>query len=1059
MGNYQLERLYVTVTENGAKPTLQVLARTPGVTPPQLAECWRLAQLLPPPANQRTDAMPGSLGLFRGETAEYIIAKAQTGPNGVPQFQYLLAPSAAIRALGGNLESFVGYAKEPIPQFATQRSDLPPFVLDNPEPPDTETQTNDILALITYCKNDLKVVGGLLAGVVQAMGIGIINAPLSLEDRVRFVQGLLTLLPIPARVAITFATSVIDPAQTNSQIKFLASDMHPANHLMFDWAAGKLLNEPPDDVYAKFIMAQLRLDISLVVEQTDKLARTAVWRAMRKEDMANALAWASRRSSLDSLVLQNLPADRTTVAGVLREDPTLPDDLRIAYTRHLLNFSLALDDLAETDIIPTMANSNRELAENAYEQLRSAADGERAMAVYRLVSQWIANPPLGTDVSRWWPLLGIAALTENNRMLSKDHDTFIKFLTQFQDTPPELQMEPTIAQIIGISRKRAYDNPEVARHIFLLGVNYLPISGLQRLLGEALLVARLPEALRNAFPHLVEHRDKAAPPALLMLAAMAYGPAYEPVILARMVEWALFIHRFDLIDLDAVRGMIKVAVSPQASRFDNLIDHLIAILGQSEIVRNLDPKMPQTIVALNIASGRYANAIGYMEIYQQSLYRGTPQEDMSAFARAVFRDLPLPAQALNEALQAMQDSQLKPIARANAYLGALENKGWGAEMEAAARKLTSILFLDPRLTDLLGVDPVLRLLKTNADRRDAMEALRLASALVEYALSLAADRGPTLIQQVYPMIKWSPEVEETALEILRTYVRRASWQLAQNLPDIMGNKYGESVRKALNATHRLRLMAGISDLTPFAEQVNLGVQLLMDMALTYAPNRELPQTFQLRRTLEGMPGGGLSDKDRERLSKNLNTIGLQILRLNQIAIRRRSRTDPDVLRLQLLKGQVAPNSGIEALTWIGGHFAKGQVHPLTLEQEAPAFLFGSRSVNILLHETDLLVRLLNGLLAAFPEKDTTTLELLPWANEVESLWGLLTLYKQRQLERIFAEDMQTLSQLLGLIGEKGSEHTFQSGGHGKQLQTGKVQPRSTLDALRWVSGYFGRMHG
>src|SRR5262249_18136925 len=151
---------------------------------------------------------------------------------------------------------------------------LPVIVLEDPMPMDAETQTEYLMAIIGYCKNNLKTVGNLLAGLVQAWGLGIINAPLSLSDRVTFGQGLMALLPAPARVAITFATSVMDPAQTNAQIKFLTSDMRPARHLMFDWATGNLLNDPPEDTYSKFILSQLRLDTSLVIEQTEKLART-----------------------------------------------------------------------------------------------------------------------------------------------------------------------------------------------------------------------------------------------------------------------------------------------------------------------------------------------------------------------------------------------------------------------------------------------------------------------------------------------------------------------------------------------------------------------------------------------------------------------------------------------------------------------------------------------------------------------------------------------------------------------------------------------------------------
>jgi hypothetical protein len=331
----------------------------------------------------------------------------------------------------------------------------------------------------------------------------------------------------------------------------------------------------------------------------------------------------------------------------------------------------------------------------------------------------------------------------------------------------------------------------------------------------------------------------------------------------------------------------------------------------------------------------------------------------------------------------------------------------------------------------------------------------LASALVEYALTLGIDVGPSLIQQVYPLINWSADINEAAIEILRTYVRRAPLELAKDLPNIMGDKYGEYVRRELDASHRMRLIVGGSDMMPFAEQIHLGTLLLMEMALSYGPNRDIPQIHQLRRTVESAPGG-LTDKERERLAANLTVVGQQIIRLLQIATSRKSRLDNEEYRIKLIKGLVAPTNGIEAMLWLGGHFSESAFFSLNLTGAAPAYIFGNRSVNILLRETDLLVRLLDGLLLAFPENDPRALDLETWRHEVDTLWGLLTLYKKRQIQQTMLEDTQLLAQLIKAIGEKGSDKVFTASG--KQLYNGKAQPKSVIEALRWVSGYFARAH-
>jgi hypothetical protein len=159
-----------------------------------------------------------------------------------------------------------------------------------------------------------------------------------------------------------------------------------------------------------------------------------------------------------------------------------------------------------------------------------------------------------------------------------------------------------------------------------------------------------------------------------------------------------------------------------------------------------------------------------------------------------------------------------------------------------------------------------------------------------------------------------------------------------------------------------------------------------------------------------------------------------------------------------LQGKVSPATGIDSLYWFGGYFAEGRVYTVELEREAPAHLLGSRSVNILLRETNMLVSLFNGLIEAFPEKDPFVVELNPWKSETDSVWGLLSLYKQRQIQAGLAEDSQLLAQLIRLVGDKGHERSFQSSGYGRQLQSGRAQPRSVIDALRWLSGYFARQH-
>jgi len=1041
---FQLARLYT-----GAQSLFEQVSRTPGIGVDQLAECRRLANLLPPLPAQRTDDMPGALGLFRGDSIDFILVKAQQAANGAPLFQYLLMPAAPLRLLAGHVLTFESFAREPIPQYATPRTDLAPFVLENPESADSETQIEDLLALLTDCKNRSGVINGLLSALVQMMGIGVINAPLSMHDRLTFVQGLLTLLPAPVRSGITFATSVIDPSQTNTQIKFLASDSRPARHLIFDWEAGKLLTDPPNDTYSNFIMSQFRLDPSLVIQQTRQLEKTAAWRQFHKDELATALAWASKRASLDSALRSGLPADSKMVADVLRDDPTLPEDLRIIYARHLVTIALSLDEPERADSLLTVFPKYRGLAEAVYDQLVPLAeDKTRSAAAYHLAARWINSSP--DNGGRWRPLLTTATLTRANTLAEGDDlEARRVFLESFFDVSPALQLDSVIAQVIGISRKWAYKDARTACDVFLLAVTFLPVGGLQRLLADQTLVAQLPEPVRMVFVHLTPNAPRPAPHSLLARAAGAFAAERKPIVLARLAEWALLMQRTDLIDADVLRGMVEVGSKPLGVRFDVLSQQIVEELSRLTILRTLDMPSVQALVALSLVRDRYDAAIAQLEFYQNTLYRGGKPELITRMVRALFQETPLTAQQFNEAFDALQNSQLRVMLRAQAYLGALVSRNWSPDMTGAMQRLTAILSSDASLIPQIGFEATLRLIKTYADQRDTLNALKLASALVENAL-LLGDKGIALTDHTYTLLNWGPEMASSALEVLRNYVRRAPLEQAKVLAARVGKRQGEATMKALDATYQLRLLLGGADFVSIADQALIAVQLLTDMSATYHESQETPPIHKMRRTLEGMPGG-LSDAERERLAANCYRIADQVLQLSK-----RAAHKPEIIR-QLVQNAIAPLSSVDALRWIGSHFAYNQPIQLNLERAEPPNLLSSRSVNIFLRETDMIVSTFNNMLTAFPE-GLPAVDNAAFRAEVDSVWALLPPYLQRQTLTKLAENTQLLAELIALVGDKGHERSLATNGFGRQLATGRAQPRSVIDALRWINGYFSKQH-
>jgi hypothetical protein len=1047
----QLERLYATSNGKLDQP-YTLAARSAGASPAQMAELRRLANLLPPMPAQRSDAMPTSIGLFRAESVDYVLVKAQQGATGGLQFMYLLIPAPTLRSLAGNIRVFEAWAREPVPVFAAVREDLPPFQIEGLDPAEKAVQVDDLLALLTICKNNMKTVSGLLAGLVQAMGIAIINAPSALDERITFIQGLLALLPAPVRAGITWATSVIDPAQTNTQIKFLAWDVHPARHLVLDWKTGKLLTPAPDDMYSSYMISQFRLDPELVVDQTTYMERTTVWRTMRKDDLANALAWASRRASLDSAILNGQPADSKMVAGVLREDPTLSDEMRARYARHILAITLSTNEPERSDILVPISAKFRNVADAVFEVLKGAAtDPARANAAYNVLSRWITTSN-DLDTARWRPLLSLAALRRaGTAFATNDRATIASFLEPLLDEPPSLALEAAIAQMIGAARKFAYEDPNLARILYLLGVTYLSAGLLQRLMTDQALLAQLPEILRLVVSHLRPDGPRPAPANIIVHASEAYGESRKMVCLARLTEWAMYAGRIDLIDPDVLRGLIAVVMSPSGARFDILAEHIVTDLSQPLILRTLDEKAIRSLVAISLARNRPETAIAQLEFYQNELYKGAPAEMMNNLVQTLFRENTLTVAQINAAFEQMQTSQLRTSTRANAYFGVLVARNWSPEVDSVSKRLTQLISNDASIIPQIGIENALRLVQMTVDRHDVVDTLRLSGALVENSLLLGV-QGAELVEKIFAMINWGPEMVANSLEVLRGYVRRAPINYTRLLVDNAAKRYGPETAQALEGTYLVRIILGGSNLNAFTEQVSIAAGLLEDMAATYHEGQEMPSLLNLRRTLESMPGG-LSDAERDRLSSNLLRIAEQILTLFRRRGRGGTKADPQLI----LSNQTAPTNPLEALRWIGGHYTQGRPAILRLDRSDTPHLFGSRSVNILLRETDLIVTLFENLLLAFPE-GTPSVNNAAFRSEVDSLWATLNLYTQRQIVQPLSENTILLAELVSWVGERGNERSLANNGFGQQLQRGRAHPRNVIDCLRWVNGYFGKFH-
>jgi hypothetical protein len=121
-------------------------------------------------------------------------------------------------------------------------------------------------------------------------------------------------------------------------------------------------------------------------------------------------------------------------------------------------------------------------------------------------------------------------------------------------------------------------------------------------------------------------------------------------------------------------------------------------------------------------------------------------------------------------------------------------------------------------------------------------------------------------------------------------------------------------------------------------------------------------------------------------------------------------------------------------------------------------IFGTRSAAMILRETNAITRLLGGLQIAFEQQDPSLLSSQSLAAELNSLWDGLSLYTQRQVQEPFARGCQQLADVIGIMADSANDRIVSDGGLARQLETGQRQPRTALETLRWIHGYFARKH-
>jgi hypothetical protein len=1047
--SYLLEHFYYGHLVKDGRPTegLQLIGQSNGVRSEHIAECIQVAMM--PPFR---GAPEGTWAVLRGAQSPYVMVQSQLGTAGQFVAHFILLPSEVVRAYGGNLKALMRLLHKEAPRFESALVQTLGIPIDIPSPPNAEAQAGALLALMTAAHDRIQIIETLLAGIITGASVFVQGAPPELHQRIAFVEGLQTLLPPPARAGVTFTTHATPQRRPDATVSFYTDDVPPPNALVFRWGDPQPGSVQPTDDYARFIASQLRLDTTLVIQQTTALTPVAAWRIKRGDSLSEALRYASYRLKIDNSIRDNQPVEVDEAARVLAEDPTLSDDQRLMYAGHLLKLSLPLGQTRYLHQVAEVAQRNPDLELSLLRQMTDLlASGVNTGAVYDALIAWIGRPD-GVTGMFWVELVQRAAIEHADALIrSRDAAALSTFIQRTSAAPAAAQIAVVLPQILEHALPLAQQDPALARLVFAQGARVFSGERFFRLCGDAQLLQQLPPLMARLQPHLIG-MGKGGAPGLLAQATGEFGDDSRSILALRFAEIAVQNGNLALVDASAAAALAQAAEQPWAQQYDQTLRFIVRNLSTDVQIARLGEPGTRSLLQILLARRAYPEFAALLSAAGKALYADGDQVEFGGFVSQLFEETPLSASDIQAALKALPGAGLRPLPMMMAQYGALQQHQWDPALSAVTTDLNSLVLGNPRAAEQAPLALLLRIIQHQAQHKDSASAMRVAEMIPGMA-AREGEAGTSTMLKVCYVMRENEQMRANAVELLRRYVRLLPEQADRTAVARLSSRLGGRVKRTLEATLLLkRLFDGVS-LVEYAGFLHITAQFLHDTGLAYVERDRVPGLKILLGDLDSLNGGFKND-DRKALVREILTLGKLLVTLAQRQKNLRPRNG-DAITAALLNGTQDAVGPLDLMLLLGGYFARGTRAPYNIEQSLQSHPLGPRAAGDLLAHAKISNTLLRAYLRLFPIDSKRHFSASALRGELESLWDDIPLHERRKLVHDLAVDFQRLPLLITHIAMHGSSRVLNDGDSlARRLESGQRRPESTLELYRFISGYF-----
>lgn len=1020
----------------------RVLAKSSGISDEFIQLALETAKI---PAKPNTTGI--SWGVLRTKRGQpLIITRAEKGEAGQITYQFIEAPTSILRELASNFKALSAYLSDPLPVYAMLGDSLSAIELNDIKQT-TEEQVDNLLDLLSYAHNNTRYIQPLIEAVISSKPLVITHAPESSEERMGFVQGLLTLLPSSTRFGITILLHNVPDSGFSAQIMFMEDVPEKLHAIVYNWESGQISSKETHGEYSRFIVSQMRLDPELVIRETEKLTPTAGWRFNSGDNLAEALDYASHRSKLDQSIKSGMPVEVFAIAKVLSHDPTLNDEQRLMYSRHLINFSLALQNLSHIDAITATMNSNKELENEVYQYMSKALEEGQGAIIFETLVRWRDNP-FSPHGPKWSQLLAKSALAELDSLIAdQDAETISDYLDDIQKLG--IQAEPIVTRVIERVLPLVSRNPELPPKLMFIAITMLDDDKLQKLMSSSRFIQLLSDDVKRLLA-LLSQPERKAPRHSLMRAVNSVDESVRDTALIAFTKLAYNNQRIDLIDEQALDALIQALNKNKSALDTNTILEITNTVHDN--LTFLPKPAPRLLLQLYLMTENYESLVHAMIIQSRDIYGAGNQIDYIQSVEDTFAKTKLTPEEARHAIAELEEQKIGDIALIAAMLGVLEGTQWHSDLQYLATRIMQELSNDLHVLEMLPSKTTFSLLQYQARQGD-MHRLRVAARVTGSCASFDFGKaGMTVANNAYKLLDSNDRTRPVALEVVHQYIRECDEKPARHFIKIYGERLGNDIAKKLQLSYEFSNLMARMDWMSYLNSLQITINLLQSAVDAYQNKNNQPNLGDVRLLIANV-GRDTNIATHKKLSNELRRLAHNIVILGQRHERRGSDSDRHIEGI--VKGSNDPRSTLDVYRSAGGHLLNKKVHPFRTKDGNSHHPLGEMSSEDLIDQIGLASELLHQAANARPSsRDMWTYTAI--VDEIDSQTSALLDDHTDDLRQM-GRNWQRLADLIIYIYKNSNTKIIEAGNaRGKRLDILEAQPENALELFRFIYGHFGK---